>query len=142
MARGNRTSAALDAAARRVGDRWSLRVVGALLDGDRTFGELAADVDGIAPTILTARLRTLQRQALVTATPYARRPLRMRYALTDPGRRLAAAIATLAEWGAEREGHGDRPVHPRAAPRSRPVRGARPATQPVDDDDGDALVWC
>ena len=33
---------ALDAAARRIGDRWSLRVVGALLDGDRTFGELAA----------------------------------------------------------------------------------------------------
>ena len=113
MDRGNRTSDALDAAARRVGDRWSLRVVGALLEGDRTFGELAADVDGIAPTILTARLRTLQRQALVTATPYARRPLRMRYALTDPGRRLAAAIATLAEWGAEREGHGDRPGPPR-----------------------------
>ena len=83
MDRGNGTSDALDAAARRVGDRWSLRVVGALLDGDRTFGELASDVDGIAPTILTSRLRTLQRQALVTATPYARRPLRMRYALTD-----------------------------------------------------------
>ena len=139
---GNRTSAALDAAARRVGDRWSLRVVGALLDGDRTFGELATDVDGIAPTILTARLRTLQRQALVTATPYARRPLRMRYALTDPGRRLAAAIATLAEWGAEREGHGDRPVH-RACGTPIETRPWCPTCdEPVDDDDGDALVWC
>ena len=60
---------ALDAAARRIGDRWSLRVVGALLDGERTFGELAAEIDDVAPTILTARLRSLQGLSLVTATP-------------------------------------------------------------------------
>ena len=93
-------------AVRRIGDRWSLRLVGALLDGDRTFGELAADVDGIAPNILTARLKSLQAGALVVATPYERRPLRMRYSLTEPGRRLATAIASLAEWGARREGRG------------------------------------
>ena len=103
---------ALDAAARRIGDRWSLRVVGALLDGDHTFGELAEAVDGIAPTILTARLRALQRMSLVTAAPYERRPLRMRYSLTEPGRRLGGALASLAEWGADREGHG-----PARAPR-------------------------
>ncbi len=51
---------ALDAAARMIGDRWSLRLVGVLLDGDRTFSELSGDVGGIAPTILTARLRTLR----------------------------------------------------------------------------------
>ena len=98
----------LDDAVRRIGDRWSLRLIGALLDGDRTFGELAADVDGIAPNILTARLKSLQAGALVVATPYERRPLRMRYSLSEPGRRLAAAIASLAEWGARREGraHG------------------------------------
>ena len=96
----------LDDAVRRIGDRWSLRLIGALLEGDRTFGELAADVDGIAPNILTARLRSLQSAALVVATPYERRPLRMRYALTDPGRRLASAITSLAEWGASREGRG------------------------------------
>ena len=95
---------ALDDAVRRIGDRWSLRLVGALLDGARTFGELASDVDGIAPNILTARIRSLQRDGLVVATPYERRPVRMRYALTEPGRRLASAIASLAEWGAQREG--------------------------------------
>ena len=102
-------AAALDAAARRVGDRWSLRVIGALLDGDHTFGELASAVDGIAPTILTSRLRSLQRMALVTAVPYETRPVRMRYSLTEPGRRLGASIASLAEWGAGREGQGTRP---------------------------------
>src|SRR4029078_3842656 len=102
---------ALDAAARRVGDRWSLRIVAALLDGEWTFGELAAAVDGIAPTVLTARLRALQRMALVTATPHATRPLRMRYALTGPGRRLAGSISALEQWGATREGDAPATMH-------------------------------
>jgi DNA-binding HxlR family transcriptional regulator len=117
MASGNSPSIGnldgLDVAARLVGDRWSLRLVGAMLDGDRTFGELAGQVNGIAPTILTARLRTLQRVGLLTATPYERRPVRMRYSLTAPGRRLGAAIATLAEWGGAREGASGSPVHRR-----------------------------
>jgi DNA-binding HxlR family transcriptional regulator len=104
-------TAGLDSALRRIGDRWSLRVVGALLEDDRTFGELAADVDGIAPNILTARLRSLQADGLVVATPYERRPVRMRYSLSDPGRRLATAIASLAEWGARREGRGHTARH-------------------------------
>ena len=99
-------SAGLDSAVRRIGDRWTLRLVGALLDGDRTFGELAADVDGIAPNILTSRLKSLQAGGLVVATPYERRPVRMRYSLNEPGRRLATAIASLAEWGASRDGTG------------------------------------
>jgi DNA-binding HxlR family transcriptional regulator len=100
----------LDGAARRVGDRWSLRVIGALLAGDRTFSELSEEVDGIAPNILAARLRALQRDALVAAHPYQRRPVRMRYTLTAPGRRLADALALLAQWGASRGG-GVSPRH-------------------------------
>jgi DNA-binding HxlR family transcriptional regulator len=136
---------ALDAAARRIGDRWSLRIVGALLDGDRTFGELAAEVDGIAPTILTARLRALQARSIVRATPYERRPVRMRYGLTEPGRRLAAAIAALAEWGAMREG-GDELDHGRPTHRTcgTPVE-TRPWCPTCDrsvEDETDDLIWC
>ena len=135
----------LDAAARMVGDRWSLRLVGALLDGDRTFGELATDVKGIAPTILSARLRTLQRLGLLAATPYEHRPVRMRYSLTAPGSRLAAAISTLAEWGGEREGTPGQASHRRCGT---PVV-TRPwcptcdePIDPADRDGGDELVWC
>ena len=134
-------SISLDGAARRVGDRWSLRLVGVLLDGDRTFSELAEQVDGIAPNILTARLRALQQQALVAATPYARRPVRMRYSLTEPGRRLGTAISSLAEWGARREG--------RAPVRAHEVCGSPlemrpwcPTCERVVDDDHDGLIWC
>lgn len=95
---------AIDDAARRVGDRWTLRIVAALLEGDRTFGELAADIGTIASNVLSARLRTLERDALITARPYQRNPVRMRYSLTVPGRRLAGAVALLADWGAQRSG--------------------------------------
>ncbi len=50
-------NASLDGAVRQIGDRWSLRLIAALLDGDRTFSDLAEEVDGIAPNILAARLK-------------------------------------------------------------------------------------
>ena len=104
-------NASLDGAVREIGDRWSLRLIGALLDGDRTFSELSEEVAGIAPNILTARLKALQRDALVAARPYQRRPVRMRYSLTASGRRLADAVAMLAQWGAARQGGTAGPRH-------------------------------
>lgn len=133
---------ALDAAARRIGDRWSLRVIGALLERERTFGELATAVDGIAPTILTARLRALQRLSLVAATPYARRPVRMRYALTEPGRRLGAVIAALAEWGAAAEGDAERPVHRTCGTPVETRPWCPTCDRAVDAETGDGLIWC
>jgi DNA-binding HxlR family transcriptional regulator len=104
-------NASLDGAVRKIGDRWSLRLIAALLDGDRTFSELSEEVKGIAPNILAARLRSLQRDALVAARPYQQRPVRMRYALTTPGRRLGDAVALLAQWGAKRQGSTAGPRH-------------------------------
>jgi DNA-binding HxlR family transcriptional regulator len=90
----------LDAALSRVGDRWSLLIVDALLDGPRRFGELRDALPGIAPNILTDRLRRLDRERIVVATPYQQRPTRMSYALTASGRDLASALRLLADWGA------------------------------------------
>jgi len=89
-------AAALDA----VGDRWTLLVVEALLDGPKRFGDLPEEVDGIAPNILSARLRQLERQALVVATPYQQRPPRFVYEATAAAHELAAPLRLLADWGA------------------------------------------
>jgi DNA-binding HxlR family transcriptional regulator len=83
----------------RVGDRWSLLVVEALLDGPRRFGELAEVVTGIAPNILTDRLRRLERAGILRSTPYQERPTRFAYDLTADGRDLASAVRLLADWG-------------------------------------------
>jgi DNA-binding HxlR family transcriptional regulator len=88
----------------RVGDRWTLLVVDALLDGPRRFNELVGDVGGIAPNILTQRLRHLEREGLLIATPYSERPRRFEYELTEAGRELAGALRLLADWGGRGEG--------------------------------------
>ena len=88
--------AALDA----VGDRWTLLVIEALLDGPRRFGDLQEALPGIAPNILSARLRQLERQALVVATPYQERPPRFVYEASAAARELAAPLRLLADWGA------------------------------------------
>lgn len=88
----------------RVGDRWTLPVVEALLEGPRRFGELAERLPGIAPNILTDRLRGLERDGLVAARLYSRRPPRSTYELTSEGRALAGAVRLLSDWGARHAG--------------------------------------
>ena len=104
---------ALEAALERVGDRWSLLVVEALLERPRRFNELGEDLPGIAPNILSDRLRRLERERIVTATPYQQRPPRLPYALTADGRDLASVLRLLADWGA-RTGRAVRTAPPRA----------------------------
>lgn len=95
-----RTENPLARALERVGDRWMLLIVDALLPGPRRFGELADDVEGIAPNILSDRLRRLGAEGIVVARPYSRRPLRFSYDLTATGRELAGVLRLLAGWAA------------------------------------------
>jgi DNA-binding HxlR family transcriptional regulator len=90
----------------RVGDRWTLLVVAALLDGPRRFNELQEELEGIAPNLLSSRLKQLTEQALVVSQPYSERPPRFVYELTDGGRELAGALRLLADWGARAAGVG------------------------------------
>lgn len=97
-------AAALAEALAAVGDRWTLLVVAVLLDGPRRFGDLRAEVAGIAPNVLSARLRALEARGLLVARPYSERPPRFVYELTEAGRGLADALRMLAGWGARRLG--------------------------------------
>ena len=114
----------LAAALERVGDRWSLLLIEALLDGPRRFGELSDGVSGIAPNILSDRLKRLEGERIVRATPYSERPPRFTYALTDEGLELAGVLRLLADWGARGSAHAE------------PMRHALCGT-PVE-----ARLWC
>jgi DNA-binding HxlR family transcriptional regulator len=93
-------------AVERIGDRWSLLVVDALLAGPRRFGDLLDDLDGLAPNILSKRLKRLEADGVVVAEPYSRRPLRHTYRLTASGEELAGVLRLLAQWAAARRGPG------------------------------------
>jgi DNA-binding HxlR family transcriptional regulator len=104
------TSALADALA-RVGDRWTLLLVDALLVGPRRFNELIDELPGIAPNVLSQRLKHLEREAIVVPRPYSRRPPRFSYELTAAGRELAGALRLLAHWGARGSGVAEAPRH-------------------------------
>jgi len=97
----------LAAALDRVGDRWSLLLIEALLAGPRRYSDLEEAVTGIAPNILADRLRRLEGEGVVRATPYQDRPRRLSYALTAEGMELAGALRLLADWGARGSVHAE-----------------------------------
>jgi DNA-binding HxlR family transcriptional regulator len=100
-------AAALDS----VGDRWTLLLVEALLDGPRRFGDLHEGLAGIAPNVLIQRLRRLEGEGLVLAQPYSERPQRYVYELTAAGQELAGALRLLADWGARHRDSAEPPRH-------------------------------
>jgi DNA-binding HxlR family transcriptional regulator len=104
----------LAAAVARVGDRWTMLVVEALLEGPRRFNDLLEALPGIAPNILSQRLKHLEREFLVVAEPYSERPPRFAYRLSEEGLDLAGALRLLGDWGARHStlhSGGDAPRH-------------------------------
>ncbi|KRE31545.1 transcriptional regulator [Agromyces sp. Soil535] len=84
----------------RVGDKWSLLVIGLLDERPLRFTELQRRIDGISHRMLTQTLRNLQRDGLVSRTSYAEIPPRVEYASTDLGRSLAEPVLGLVGWAA------------------------------------------
>ncbi len=131
--------AALADALAAVGDRWTLLLVAALLDGPRRFGELQEAVPGIAPNVLTQRLRQLERNALVLARPYSERPPRFVYELSAAGLELAGVLRLLAGWGAR---NAEGPMTPRHAVCGTPMEArwwCPTCERPVADEEGEEL---
>jgi DNA-binding HxlR family transcriptional regulator len=106
------TPSALDEALARIGDRWTLLIVEALLGGSRRFNELQRDVPGLAPNILSDRLKRLERDGLILGRPYSERPVRLAYELTGDGLGLAGVLRLLVDWGARRSERAESLRHP------------------------------
>jgi DNA-binding HxlR family transcriptional regulator len=132
---------ALDQALARVGDRWSLLVIGALIEGPQRFSTLQEMLPGCAPNVLSARLRRLAADGLITAVPYLDRPLRLEYQVSAEGRELAGALRLLARWGAAHGGDpSDGPRHP-ACGTPLEARWYCPTCDRVSETASDEAVW-
>jgi DNA-binding HxlR family transcriptional regulator len=94
-----------------IGDRWSPAVIAALLEGPLRYGELRERLEGIAPNILSARLKRLEHDGLIVASRYNERPPRFEYTLTETGRDLSDLLRLLAAWGARRLHAESGPIH-------------------------------
>lgn len=88
----------------RIGDRWTVLVVGTLGDGNVRFSELRRRIAGVSQKMLTQTLRGLERDGLVRRTVYPEVPVRVEYALTDAGRTLLEPLRALEQWSVEHMG--------------------------------------
>jgi DNA-binding HxlR family transcriptional regulator len=83
-----------------IGDRWTLLLLRELSMGDRRFTDLRAALPGIAPNLLTERLRSLQSIGLITAVELPPPAARSVYSLTDDGKRIGPVLRSVARFGA------------------------------------------
>ncbi len=82
----------------RVGDKWSMMLIGMLQHGPYRFTELKRMTPGISARMLTFTLRQLERDGLVQRTAYAEIPPRVEYQATPLGRTLIDPVMALAQW--------------------------------------------
>jgi DNA-binding HxlR family transcriptional regulator len=85
----------------RVGDKWSVQIVGLLGDGPMRFSELRRAIEGISQRMLTLTLRGLERDGLIERTVFPEIPPRVEYELTRLGETLLDPIRQLAEWAGD-----------------------------------------
>ncbi len=86
----------------RIGDKWSVQVVFHLSQqGTLRFSELRRRIDRISHRMLTATLRGLERDGLVSRTQFSTIPPRVEYALTPMGATLLDPIQALERWARE-----------------------------------------
>lgn len=82
----------------RIGDRWTVLVVGSLSQGPLRFSELGRRIEGISQKMLTQTLRAMERDGLVRRTVYPVVPPKVEYALTDLGHSLGEAFCGVWHW--------------------------------------------
>jgi DNA-binding HxlR family transcriptional regulator len=85
----------------RIGDKWTVMVVGALSKGPIRYNEIRRRVEGISQRMLTLTLKGLEQDGLVTRTMYPTIPPRVDYELTELGRKLIVPLRALSEWARE-----------------------------------------
>jgi DNA-binding HxlR family transcriptional regulator len=96
----------------RVGDKWSVLVVGTLEAGALRYSELSHAIPGISQRMLTLTLQQLAQDGIVSRTAYPEVPPRVEYELTPLGRSLLRVVLDLAAWAVDnhKEIHHNRTV--------------------------------
>jgi DNA-binding HxlR family transcriptional regulator len=87
-----------------LGERWTLLIVRDLLMGAKKFQDFSASLSGVAPAVLSNRLKVLEKHGIVSRQLYSKHPPRAEYALTERGLELRPVVRALGIWGARHLG--------------------------------------
>lgn len=84
-----------------IGDKWKVLILRDLMPGTKRFGELKKSVGNVSQKVLTAQLRDMEENGLVSRQVYAEVPPRVEYSLTELGRSLKPILDAMWVWGEE-----------------------------------------
>jgi DNA-binding HxlR family transcriptional regulator len=82
----------------QIGDKWSMLILFALVDGPDRFNALKSRIEGISQRMLTQTLRDLEREGYVTRTVYPEVPVKVEYELTIMGIGIVKPLYDLVVW--------------------------------------------
>ena len=82
-----------------ISDRWKVLIIRDLMGGTRRFGELKKSIGNISQKVLTANLRSMEADGLLTRKVYPEVPPRVEYTLTDLGYSLKPILDAMRNWG-------------------------------------------
>ena len=82
-----------------ISDRWKVLIIRDLLGGTKRFGELRKSVGNVSQKVLTANLRSMEEDGLLTRRVYAEVPPRVEYTLTETGMSLKPVLDAMWLWG-------------------------------------------
>lgn len=84
-----------------ISDRWKVLILRDLMEGTRRFGELKKSIGSISQKVLTANLRDMEADGLLTRKVYPEVPPRVEYTLTETGYSLRSVLDAMTRWGTE-----------------------------------------
>lgn len=82
-----------------IGDKWKVLILRDLMPGTKRFGELKKSVGNVSQKVLTAQLRDMEENGLVSRQVYAEVPPRVEYSLTELGKSLKPILDSMWNWG-------------------------------------------
>ena len=82
-----------------ISDRWKVLILRDLMPGTKRFGELRNSIGNVTQKVLTANLREMEAQGLLSRKVYAEVPPRVEYTLTDLGGSLKPVLDAMRNWG-------------------------------------------
>ena len=83
--------------------KWKPLILQSLKGGALRFGQLLRRIPEASRKVLTAQLRELEREQVISRTALGSRAARVEYALTPYGRTLAPVLKAMAEWGKQHQ---------------------------------------
>ncbi len=79
--------------------KWKLQILSSLMFGNKRFGQISKELNGVTDKVLSKELKELETNHLVKRTVYDTFPPTVEYSITEHGKSLKSVLGELNRWG-------------------------------------------